>query len=67
VSVPALHLRALLNLARRLAVPAQVLGSVGGDGLIIAGDGEAMHGPWINVPVADLIRTWRGQREPVPC
>ena len=59
VSLPAPRLQALLHLAGRLAVPAQVLGSVGGDRLVIGADGDAMHGPWIDAAVGDLARAWR--------
>jgi phosphoribosylformylglycinamidine synthase II len=61
-SLPALNLSALLQLARRFAVPVQVLGSVGGDRLVIGADGEGVHGPWIDAAVNDLARAWR--REP---
>ncbi len=62
VSLPAPRLQGLLHLASRLAVPAQVLGTVGGDRLIIGADGDAVHGPWIDAGVDDLARAWR--REP---
>ena len=62
VSLPAPQLPALLHLANRLNVPAQVLGSVGGDRLVIGADGDAVHGPWIDAGVDDLARAWR--REP---
>jgi len=62
-SLPASNLSALLQLAGRFAVPAQVLGSVGGDRLVIGADGEAVHGPWIDASVDDMARAWR--REPV--
>ncbi len=62
VSLPAPQLSALLHLANRLTVPAQVLGSVGGDRLVIGADGDAVHGPWIDARVDDLAQAWR--REP---
>ena len=58
-SLPAFNLSALLQLARRFAVPVQVLGSVGGDRLVIGADGEGFHGPWIDATVHDLARAWR--------
>jgi len=58
-SLPALNLSALLQLARRFAVPVQVLGSVGGDRLVIGADGAGVHGPWIDAAVHDLARVWR--------
>jgi phosphoribosylformylglycinamidine synthase subunit PurL len=64
VSLPAPQLPALLHLADRLNVPTQVLGSVGGDRLVIGADGDAVHGPWIDASVDDLARAWR--REPGP-
>jgi phosphoribosylformylglycinamidine synthase len=67
VSLPPSRLCALLLLAGRLAVPAQVLGTVGGDRLIVGADGEGVYGPWIDVPVDDLTRAWRGTQEPAPC
>jgi len=62
VSLPAPQLPALLRLANRLTVPAQVLGTVGGGRLVIAADGDAAHGPWIDASVDDLAQAWR--REP---
>jgi phosphoribosylformylglycinamidine synthase subunit PurL len=59
VSLPAPQLPALLHLANRLKVPAQVLGSVGGDRLVIGADGDAVHGPWVDAGVDDLARAWR--------
>jgi phosphoribosylformylglycinamidine synthase subunit PurL len=58
-SLPARHLSALLRLARRFAVPVQVLGSVGGDRLVIGADGQGVHGPWIDAAIHDLARVWR--------
>jgi phosphoribosylformylglycinamidine synthase len=67
VSLPPSQLCALLHLAGRLAVPAQVLGIVGGDRLVIGADGEGVHGPWIDATVDDLNRAWRGSEEPTRC
>ncbi len=64
VSVAAPQLSALLRLANRLTVPAQVLGTVGGGRLTIGADGDAAHGPWIDASVDDLAQAWR--REPRP-
>jgi phosphoribosylformylglycinamidine synthase len=58
VSLPASNLSALLGLARRLAVPVQVLGSVGGDRLVIGADGDAVRGPWIDASVEGLAQAW---------
>ena len=59
VSLPASTLSALLRLAARFGVPAQVLGSVGGDRLVIGTDGGVAHGPWIDASVEELARAWR--------
>ena len=67
VSMPPSQLCALLHLAGRFAVPAQVLGTVGGDRLIVGGDGEGVHGPWIDATVDDLARAWQGIPEPARC
>lgn len=48
----------LVRIARRLAVPLQVLGVAGGPALVIAVDGEAEGRPWIDLNVADLARAW---------
>jgi phosphoribosylformylglycinamidine synthase II len=61
VSVPPSSLAALLQLAARLEVPAQVLGSVGGQRLIVGADGHGARGPWIDASVEDLARAWRGE------
>lgn len=59
VSLPATHLPALLGVANRLAVPAQVLGTVGGERLVIGADGDPVHGPWIDAAVGDLAHAWQ--------
>jgi phosphoribosylformylglycinamidine synthase II len=49
----------LLNLARRLAVPAQVIGTAGGERLVVAADGEAAGGhPWLDLSVDEITRAW---------
>jgi phosphoribosylformylglycinamidine synthase II len=53
----------LLNLARRLDVPVQVIGTVGGDRLIIAPDGAPEQAPWLDVAVAALGRAWDAAAE----
>jgi phosphoribosylformylglycinamidine synthase subunit PurL len=63
VSLPPSNLPALMSAAGRSAVPVQVLGSVGGDRLVIAADGEGVYGPWIDVSVDALARVWRRERD----
>ena len=58
VSLPASQLSALLQLANRLTVPVQVLGTVGGERLIVGADGDGIHGPWIDTSIGDLARDW---------
>ena len=48
----------LVRIARRLSVPLQVIGVVGGEVLIIGVDGGAGARPWIELSVADLVRAW---------
>jgi phosphoribosylformylglycinamidine synthase II len=57
VSLRPAQVPALLALARRLSVEAQVLGTVGGERLVIAAD-DAGDCPWIDLPVATLQRAW---------
>ncbi len=59
VSLPASHLSPLFQLTNQLTVPAQVLGTVGGDRLIVGADGDGVHGPWIDASIDDLARDWR--------
>ncbi len=61
VSSPSSCLPALLRLAGGLAVPVQVLGTVGGERLIVGVDGDAASGPWIDAGVDDLARAWQGK------
>ncbi len=55
---------ALMLLAQRLAVSMQVIGTAGGDRLVIGADGLATAGagpdgaPWIDVQVASMRRAW---------
>ncbi len=54
----------LLHLARRLAVGIQVIGTVGGERLLIGGDGSRgglAPAPWIEASVTDLARAWDGE------
>ncbi|HKV46008.1 MAG TPA: phosphoribosylformylglycinamidine synthase subunit PurL [bacterium] len=60
VSVPPPRLTDLMHLAARLAVPARVLGSVGGARLIVGADGDPARGFWIDADVLGLARAWRG-------
>jgi hypothetical protein len=62
VSLSPSNLSALMAVAGRFGVQVQVLGSVGGDRLVIAADGEGVHGPWIDVSVDALARVWRRER-----
>jgi phosphoribosylformylglycinamidine synthase len=48
----------LLNLARRLAVPVQVIGTAGGDRLVVAADDAAEGRPWLDLPVTALLQAW---------
>jgi phosphoribosylformylglycinamidine synthase len=62
-SVGAGRLAEVKDFARRLAVPVQVLGTTGGDRLVIGrGDtpaaAPAAGAPWIDVPVAALAEAW---------
>ncbi len=55
----------LLNLARRLAVPVQVIGTVGGDRLVVAADDAPEARPWLDVLVTTLAQAWDSiQEEP---
>jgi len=47
----------LLALARRLSIPAQVIGTTGGERLVVGVDGAAGR-PWIDLPVASLRSAW---------
>ena len=60
VSLSSEHLPALRRLARRLAVPVQALGAVGGSRLIIGPD-NGPPDPWIDVEVDDLAAAAQGQ------
>jgi phosphoribosylformylglycinamidine synthase len=61
---------ALAEIARRVAVPVQVIGSVGGDRLMISADHAPAGGarrsdaPWLDVAVADLRAAWEGEGGP---
>jgi phosphoribosylformylglycinamidine synthase subunit PurL len=57
-SVRAGRLPALLNLARRLSVPVQVIGTVGGDRLVVAADDAPEGRPWLDVSVTTLLQAW---------
>jgi len=57
-SVRASRMPDLLNLARRLAVPVQVIGTAGGDRLVVAADGAPDPRPWLDVPVKTLVQAW---------
>ena len=57
-SVRAARVPDLLNLARRLAVPVQVIGTVGGDRLVVAADDAPAGRPWLDVPVTALLQAW---------
>ncbi|MHB8730464.1 MAG: phosphoribosylformylglycinamidine synthase subunit PurL [bacterium] len=48
----------LLNFARRLTVPVQVIGTVGGDRLVVAADEAPAGRPWLDVPVTALQYAW---------
>ncbi len=67
VSLRPERLPPLMLLARRLAVPAQVIGAVGGARLVIGADsprsaGSAPPGrPWIDIDVPALRRAWEAQ------
>lgn len=57
-SVPAGRMPDLLNLARRLEVPVQVIGRVAGDRLVVTADGSPAGRPLLDVSVAALARAW---------
>jgi phosphoribosylformylglycinamidine synthase II len=54
---------ALLQLARRLSVSAQVIGAVGGERLVIGADDPSGR-PWIDLPVEALARAWEAEGAP---
>ena len=62
-SVRANRMPDLLNLARRLAVPVQVIGTVGGEHLVVAADGAPEARPWLDVPVTALAKAWESIEE----
>jgi hypothetical protein len=53
----------LLNLARRLAVPVQGIGTVGGDRLVVAAADAPEGRPWLDVPVTTLLQAWNSISE----
>ncbi|HKX18476.1 MAG TPA: phosphoribosylformylglycinamidine synthase II, partial [bacterium] len=57
-SVRANQMPDLLNLARRFDVPVDVVGTVGGDRLVVTADGSPDGRPLLDVPVAVLVRAW---------
>ncbi len=67
VSLRPERLPALMQLARRLSVPLQVIGTTGGAQLVIGSDGlypaggAAPDRPWIDVDVVTLRRAWEAQ------
>ena len=48
----------LLNLARRFDVPVQVIGTAGGDRLIVGADEVPEGRPWLDLPVRALALAW---------
>ena len=56
-SVHATRMPDLLTLARHFDVPVEVIGTVGGDRLVVA-DGAPNGRPLLDVPVAALVRAW---------
>ena len=58
VSATPVHRQAILDHAKRFAVPAEVIGSVSGDRLVVAVGDEGSTERMIDQPVAELLDRW---------
>jgi phosphoribosylformylglycinamidine synthase len=58
LSVKPTHRQAVLDKARELGVPADVIGSVGGDRLVVSLRDERSETTMIDIPAADLYDRW---------